>query len=302
MKKIPVQAIIQLVNAVEYIGNPLAVVTAPGRLDDLDALDDTTISWCKDAFLHRLVNVTGGVIICSSLIKQHPDIMQPNCNYLLVENPKHAFSKVLGHFFSAKESPFISDKAVIAASARIGQQVTIGHFVVIEDGVEIGDNSEIGHGTVIKKNCLIGKQVLIGCNNTIGHVGFGYEKDENGHYQVLPHLGNVVIEDQVEIGNNTCIDRAVMGSTRIEANAKIDNLVHIAHGAVIGRNSLVIANAVVAGSVKVGENVWIAPSANIRNGLTIGSNALIGMGSVVVKDVEPNTTVAGNPARPLEKK
>lgn len=107
------------------------------------------------------------------------------------------------------------------------------------------------HNTVILKDTIIEDNVVIGANNTIGGVGFGYEKDREGNFELIPHIGNVHIKRNVEIGNNTCIDRAVLGSTILEENVKVDNLVHIAHGVFVGRNSVVIANAMVAGSVNI---------------------------------------------------
>ena len=153
---------------------------------------------------------------------------------------------------------------------------------------------------MLKARTIVAAGVKIGSNNTIGGVGFGYELNENGEYELMPHIGNVVIKENVEIGNNTCVDRAVLGSTTIHENAKIDNLVHIAHGVSVGKNSLVIANAMIAGSVKVGDNSWVSPSTSIIQKTTIGEGSLVGMGAVVTKDVDPNSVVAGVPARKIK--
>jgi UDP-3-O-[3-hydroxymyristoyl] glucosamine N-acyltransferase len=118
---------------------------------------------------------------------------------------------------------------------------------------------------------------------------------------LIPHIGNVVIEEGVEIGNCTCIDKAVLGSTILRKNCKIDNLVHIAHGVEIGENALIIAHAMVAGSVHVGKNSWIAPGALIINQVSVGENTTVGLGAVVIKDVADNQTVVGNPARNILK-
>ena len=132
-------------------------------------------------------------------------------------------------------------------------------------------------------------------------MGFGYELNEQGVYERIKHTGNVVIGDYVEIGSNTCIDKAVLGSTYIEDHCKIDNLVHIAHGVRIGRNSVIIANSMIAGSTVIGENVWVAPSASVLNKLKIADNAFVGMGAVIIRDVEQGDVVAGNPGKVLKK-
>jgi UDP-3-O-[3-hydroxymyristoyl] glucosamine N-acyltransferase len=188
---------------------------------------------------------------------------------------------------------------VIDPSVKIGKNASIGEYVVIEAGCILGDDVTIGHNTVVKRRTHIGNGVQIGSSNVIGGVGFGYEKDENGDYVVIPHVGNVVIENGVEIGNCTCVDRGVLGSTILRENCKIDNLVHIAHGVVVGRNALVIALALVAGSVEVGENAWIAPSSSIMQKVKIGKNATIGMGAVVLRNVGEGEVWVGNPAKKL---
>jgi UDP-3-O-[3-hydroxymyristoyl] glucosamine N-acyltransferase len=181
----------------------------------------------------------------------------------------------------------------------MGENISIGENVVIEAGSSIGDNMQIGHNTVLKKDTQIYAHVKIGANNVIGGVGFGYEYNADGAWELIPHIGNVVIEEGVEIGNCTCIDKAVLGSTILRKNCKIDNLVHIAHGVEIGENALVIAHAMVAGSVRVGKNSWIAPGALIINHIFIGEYTTIGLGAVVINDVADNQIVVGNPAKKL---
>jgi UDP-3-O-[3-hydroxymyristoyl] glucosamine N-acyltransferase len=172
--------------------------------------------------------------------------------------------------------------------------------VIIEANCKIGNNTTILHNTSILEGTTIGSQVTIGCNNTIGNYGFGYEKDVEGDYFPLYHVGHVIIHDHVEIHNNTCIDRGVLGPTEIHENVKIDNLVHIAHGVIIERNSLVIANAMIAGSSLVGENSWIAPSVSIKNKVIIARDTMTGIGAVILKNTESNQTYIGNPATTLE--
>jgi UDP-3-O-[3-hydroxymyristoyl] glucosamine N-acyltransferase len=160
--------------------------------------------------------------------------------------------------------------------------------------------NKIGHNNTIHKKTIIGNDVKIGSNNTIGGVGFGYEKNEFGKNEVLPHIGNVVIKNKVEVGNNTCIDKAVLGSTIICENVKIDNLVHIAHGVIIKDNSLIIANSMIGGSSIIGENVWVSPSVSIINKISVGDNSLVGMGAVVLKSLDQNTVSVGNPSKVIK--
>lgn len=291
--------IIKLLNPLRVVGSRSIKISNAIQLTESNTLSDV-IMWVSEKNISKLKNVDAGVIICPTI--NIDLITKKTCTYLLCENPRLAFQKVLSTFFIQAREIGISSSAKIDHSVKLGNEIFIGHNVVIESNVIIGNRTSIGHNTVIKKDTLIGNDVLIGSNNVIGGLGFGYEKDEASSYVFMPHLGNVVLKDKVEIGNNTCIDRAVLGSTIIEENVKIDNLVHIAHGVKIGKNSLVIANAMVAGSVVIGENVWVAPSSSILNGIKVEANAFIGLGAVVVKSVDSHQVIVGNPGKPLEKK
>lgn len=296
---ITVKDIINFIKPIAFWGNEEVVVSNIKQLS-VDNKDPHALMWCSPKNLSQLKSIKSGTIICSD----HPEIRRNHdCNYIIVNNPRQVFQQIIKKYFYNEANLYsgISNTAVIHQTVVIGDIVYIGEFVVIEEGCVIGNHVLIDHHTVIKKNTIIGDGVKIGASSVIGGIGFGYEKNENNKYELIPHLGNVVIEDFVEIGNCSCIDRAVLGSTTIRKNAKIDNLVHIAHGVEIGENSLVIANAMVAGSVKVGKNVWIAPSSSILNQKRIEDDAVIGMGAVVIKDVEEKQIVIGNPARPLEK-
>jgi UDP-3-O-[3-hydroxymyristoyl] glucosamine N-acyltransferase len=147
----------------------------------------------------------------------------------------------------------------------------------------------------------IGQYCNIHITSTIGKNGFGYVRDEIGRLFPMPHAGNVVIGDLVEVGAQTCIDRAVVGSTVIGEGTRIDNLVHIAHGAKVGKHCLIVAGAVLGGSCEIGDYSYIGMGALIKNKIKVGKNCTIGMGAVVVKDVPDGETWVGNPARKLEK-
>ncbi|PWN61853.1 DapH/DapD/GlmU-related protein [Chryseobacterium viscerum] len=286
--------IVEKLKPVKIIGDVEKNVVNAIQLDEENQRDDV-LMWVSAKFSHKLKNISKGIILCGSL----PEVVHNDCTYLLFENPRLAFQKVLSEFFMPAKKRGISHTAIIGNNVEIGKDVYIGEFVVIEDNSVIGSYTTIDHHTTIKHETIIGENVIIGANNTIGGVGFGYEKDEAGEYVFIPHIGNVVIGDNVEIGNNTCIDRAVLGSTILMDNVKVDNLVHIAHGVQIGKNSLVIANAMVAGSVVIGENTWIAPSSSIINQKKIGNNVTIGLSAVVVKNVEDGQTVIGSPAEEI---
>lgn len=263
-----------------------------------------SLGWISDKNMERTKDVnSGNVIISELLFNSLKEQLSKNVNWIIVENPRKSFANVIEHFFvSEKKYGLIHNSAVIYDSVNFNKNtVNIGPNVVIEENVEIGDYVEIQANTVIKKGTIIHSNTLIGSNCTIGGIGFGYEKEENGDFQIIHHIGNVIISDYVEIGNNVCVDRAVIGSTFIGRNVKIDNLVHIAHGVRIGENTLVIANAMIGGSVTIGKNVWVSPSVSIRQKLNIEDNSLVGMGSVVVKDVLNNDIVAGVPAKSIKK-
>jgi len=294
---ISLHAVLDKLPVIEVQGNSKRTIRRITNLKEADFGNDA-ILWVSDSNLESLSRVTAGTVICSSKAKDME--RSAACTYLIVESPRLYFLNIVKNFFVEQEEPFISPRSVVHESVLIGERVSIGHGVVIEKNCKIGNDVSIDSNTVVKRGTIIGNNVVIGSNNTIGGVGFGYEKNESGAYEVLPHIGNVVIEDNVEIGNNTAIDRGVIGSTLIRRNVKIDNLVHIAHGVDLGENSLIIANSMVAGSTVIGKNVWVAPSASILNKLVVGDDAVIGMGATVLKNVLPKQTVVGNPAKDLQ--
>jgi len=293
-----IKEILNTIEYVSFIGNEDQIVEKPIPLD-VDNKNPNVLMWVNQKNLGYLENIEAGSLIVPQDLNE---INAPSgCNLILVRNPRRAFLEVLSNFFTKPHKHTISQKASIHDNAILGENVGIGANVVIEANCSIGENTLIDHNTVIKENTIIGKNVVIGSNNTIGGAGYGYEKNNTGEYEFIPHLGNVVIKDYVEIGNNTCIDRAVLGSTILEEHVKVDNLVHIAHGVHAGRNSMIIANSMIAGSVSIGEGAWIAPSASVLNQKSIGTKAIIGMGAVVLKDVPDNSVFVGNPAKKLEK-
>ena len=215
-------------------------------------------------------------------------------------NPRLDFARVVKRFFLPEIEMKIDPTAIISSDAEIDDNVYIGPLSTIGKDVIIKKGTLIHAGVHIYDKVIIGENVVIHSGTVIGADGFGYEKNSLGEMEKIPHIGGIIIEDNVEIGANTCIDRGTLDDTIIRKGAKIDNLVHIAHNVDIGENCVVIANSMVAGSVKIGKGSWIAPSVNILNKKNIGSNAVIGIGSLVLKNVKDDTTVYGFPA--VEKK
>jgi UDP-3-O-[3-hydroxymyristoyl] glucosamine N-acyltransferase len=238
------------------------------------------------------------LIICAFDFDTSP---YPNKVFLKTTDPRLTFLRLVDNLFTPKLQWGIHPTAVIHPEAIIHPNTFIDAFVRI-------GKCTIGEGTAIYGHCYlydgvtIGKNVWIHAGTVIGADGFGYQRNEFGELEKFPHIGGVVIEDNVEIGANTCIDRGGLGNTIIREGSKIDNLVHIAHNVEVGKHSLVIASAMVGGSTKIGERAWIAPCAALLNGITVGNDSTIGMGAVVTKNVPDNEVWAGVPAKPIEKK
>ncbi len=289
----------KLDNSIEVIGRSDNNIIKVLPLLSNSHMQDT-ITWCSlknIELLHRIHNTN---IIIEKTVKVNE--INNHCNYILCNNPRRLFQLMIISFFVPETEKIIAHSAKIASTVQLGENISIGENVVIEDGCIIGDNVVIDHGTVIKRKTQIGNYVTVGCNCVIGGCGCGYEKNESEMYELIPHIGNVILEDYIEIGQNNCIDRAVLGSTIVHKNVKTDNHVHIAHGVEIGENTILTAHVMIAGSTRIGQNVWVGPSVAIINNVKIGNGAYIGLGAVVIRDVLDNTVVVGNPAKELVKK
>ncbi len=233
-----------------------------------------------------------------------------------VASPYAALRRVLELFYPVEPtSPGIHPSAVVAPDARLDEGVSIGPLAVIEAGVRIGAGSVLGAGVfvgreselgrecrvhpgvVVYAGTLIGARVEILANAVIGSDGFGHSREE-GVYHKLPHVGRVVLEDDVLVGAGTTIDRATLGETRILAGTKLDNLIMVAHNCRIGPHSAVAAQAGFAGSTVVGEGVQIGGQSGFGGHLTVGDGAVVGAQSGVIGDVAPGAYVWGLPARP----
>jgi UDP-3-O-[3-hydroxymyristoyl] glucosamine N-acyltransferase len=240
---------------------------------------------------------------------------------LIVKNVEAGLIKVLEifapHLKPAKVG--IDKTAKVSSSANLADDVSVGAFVNIENNVKIGSAAviapgcSIGQNTVIGENCRldanvavhhnckIGNNVVIQSNSVIGSTGFGYAQIDN-KAKLIPHNGGVIIEDFVEIGANTCIDRAKFENTIIGAGTKIDNLVQIAHNVVIGKCCLIAGQSGMGGNTKIGNGVVMAGRSGVTDNLTIGDRVIIAARSVVTRNCDSGEVLYGNPAENMKKR
>jgi len=220
------------------------------------------------------------------------------CTYIISANPRLDFARSVKAFFYPQESlPYIAKTAVIGKNVVLGEDVSIGEYSIIGDNVTIGDRTEIHHHVVINTGSHIGNDCCIKSNTIIGEEGFGFERDENGIPIRIPHLGRVIVGNNVEIGSLCSIGRGTLDNTIIGDNTKTDTHVHIGHNAIIGKSCIITACVEISGSARIGNNTWLGPNSSIMNGISIGNNCFIGLGTVVTKSLPDNVVAAGCPAR-----
>ena len=195
----------------------------------------------------------------------------------------------------------IGPMVVIGDRVKIGRQVVIQPGVVIEDDVEIGDGTTVQANATIGARCKVGDRVLIHPGVVIGSDGYGFATDPNGCHVKRPQLGRVIIGDDVEIGANSCIDRATFGETRIHSGVKIDNLVHVAHNVEVGENSLLVAQCGIAGSTTLGRNVVVGGAVAIKDHLRIEDGVMIAPKSGVHNNQPKGVVLSGIPAIPIQR-
>lgn len=287
----------------------------------LDVAGPTEVSFLANPkYASALTATKAGAVILS---KNHADQAPPGLTLLIAPSPYFAFRQavVALHGFRRHPGPGISPLAVVDPGAALGEGCSVQPFAVIAAGVRIGARSviyphcyigpdtDIGEDCVIFSNvtvydgCILGNRVTIHAGCVIGQDGFGYAThqlpgEELAHHKI-PQVGDVVIEDDVEIGANCAIDRATIGTTRIGAGTKMSDLVTIGHGSTIGRHNLLVAQVGIAGSTVTGDYVAMGGQAGIAGHLKIGPGAQIAAQSGVMTDIEPGARYGGQPALPL---
>ena len=297
MNKINVSDILNKIDDVYMlIGDQKKSITKAKPILEADADSISFIEKTRKDKIELLNKSKAGIIIIDDSMKEE-SIKYPEILFIVVENPRIVFAGLIKKLFSPVIETGIHSSVVIHPNAVIDQDVFIGPFTYIGK-CTIKKNSIIYGHCHIYDNVVIGENVIINAGCSIGADGFGYFLNKSEELENFPHIGGVVIEDDVHIGANTCIDRGALGNTIIRKGAKIDNLVHIAHNVEIGRNSMIIADAMIGGSTKIGHNTWVAPSSVLRDAISIGDNVTIGMGAIITKNIPNGEIWAGNPGCP----
>ena len=291
-------------------GNPEVVVSRLAKIEE--GLPGTMTFLANPIYTPYIYTTKASVII----VNEDFIPSQPIAGTLIrVENAYISFAKLLEIFQNLQSGKKgISPYAFISKSAKIGEDVYIGEFVsvgdnavigsqvqlypqtFIGDNVTIGDKTTVFSGVKIYHDCIVGSDCILHAGIVIGADGFGFAPQSDNQYKKVIQTGNVVIHNNVEIGANTTIDRATLGSTVIHRGAKIDNLVQLAHNVEIGENTIIAAQTGIAGSTKIGKNCLIAGQVGIIGHLNIGNNVKIGAQSGIEHDIKDGDVFLGTPA------
>jgi UDP-3-O-[3-hydroxymyristoyl] glucosamine N-acyltransferase len=274
------------------------------RPSPIDTADERSITFCNKSGERgrTLLQSTGGGIVITG--REHAEACSTigGRTFIIVDDPRLAFARVLDAHFSTRWPVGVSDTARVSSSAQMGEDVYIGPFCDVRDGVIIGDGTRLEGSVTVHEGTTIGKNVIVRAGAVIGTDGFGFNRNEDGVLEKFPQIGGVMIGDDVEIGSNVCVARGTMADTRIGRGTKIDNLVQVAHNVQVGEDCLITSMVWIGGSARIGNRCWLSPMVSVLNGITVGDDVMVAMGSSVIKDVASGEYVAGNPARPTIRK
>jgi len=300
----------------EVVGD--ADITVRG-LSKIEEGTEGTLSFLSNPKYEEYIYTTGASICIVNNSFTPSKSIPSTLTMIKVEDAYSCFAKLLEFYDQMrKKEPKIESPSFIAESATIGSDLYLGAFgyigensiignnvviypnVYIGENVKIGDNCILHPGSTVYVDCVIGHNCTIHAGTIIGADGFGFAPNENGEFQKIPQIGNVIIEDNVEIGSNCTIDRATMGSTVIKQGVKLDNLVQIAHNVEIGQNTVMAAQVGVAGSTKIGNNVMIGGQAGIGGHIHVADGTKIVAQSGIPNTIRKADTLMGSPGIPLE--
>lgn len=285
--------------------------------DLAEAQDEDASFLANPRYLQMMQKSKAGVIF----VAPHVDI-DSNKNYLINENPSQAFQKVVEHFFEDAEEMTgfsgIHPTAIVHDTAKLGDQVEIGPYAVIDKNVTIGNHTRIGahsyvgpHTTIgsyclvhphvtVRERCVIGQRVILQPGVVIGSCGFGYITNREGKHVKLNQVGTVTLEDDVEIGANSTIDRSRFKTTRIKRGTKVDNLVQIAHGVTLGEDNIIVAQTGIAGSTTTGKHVVMGGQTAVAGHLKIHDGVMLAGRSGVSKSLTKPGKYNGAPCMPID--
>lgn len=294
-------------------GNPETLVDQLSKIEEAGPKSLTFLANPK--YEHFIYDTDAGVIVINEDLALQKTV---KATLIRVKNAYTAFTELLKLYdemrnersgideqvfihesSSIGQNPYIGAFSYIGKNVVIGNQVKIYPQVYIADDVKIGDNSVLLPGVKVYKDCIIGNRVIIHAGSVIGSDGFGFAPKEDGSYEKIPQIGNVIIEDDVEIGANTVIDRATLGSTRILKGVKLDNLIQIAHNVEVGSNTVIAAQTGVSGSTKIGENVVLGGQVGVVGHISIAKGSQVQAQSGINRSIlEENKKWGGSPAFP----
>jgi UDP-3-O-[3-hydroxymyristoyl] glucosamine N-acyltransferase len=264
----------------------------------LDA-DEHSLVWCSP---HRndkqqlVEKTTARLIICDDSIELTESLLKEK-GFFVVKNPKLAFSRLLRNIVSEKIQPGIDETATIHPEAQISKSAYIGPNTYVGKCV-IGEHSILHGNNFVYDGTTIGENVVVEAGAILGAEGFGMAQTEDGEWERMPHIGGLEINDRVEIGAATTIDRGTMENTVIGEGTKISKSAHVSHNVRIGKNCLITGGVMISGSTTIGDNVWISPNATVLNKLNIGNNVFISIGATVTQDIKDNFQALGRKILP----
>ena len=300
---------IPLTEILEFLGSRVLSVEGGGteelkelfidNLAEVERVNETTLDWINPSKANKQEIAEGS----KAKVMLVDENITPIANKVLikVKNPKVALADVGNYFFVERPEPGIHPTAIIHPEAKIGKDVTIGAYGVIGKAT-IGDNCIIDSNVRIYDCVQMGKRCVIKSGAVIGGDGFGFEKDADGNKFRFPQIGQLIMGDYVEVGANTCIDRGALSDTIIGDYTKINNLCHIAHNNIIGKNVTITGCVNVSGGNIIDDDVWIAPNSSLRGYIHLHKGCTLGMGAVATKDIPAGEIWIGNPAHKLEYK
>ncbi len=296
----------------EIVGNPKATVSTIAKIEE--GKPGALAFLSNPKYEHFIYGTQASVVIVNRSFEPSAPV---GATLVKVDDAYASFAKLLELYAANKpRRTGISERAVIDPSARLGENAYVGDFTVIGknvtigknaqihpqvyigDNVRIGDDVTLHAGAKIFEECVLGNRVVLNAGAVVGADGFGFAPDDKGVYHKIPQLGNVVLEDDVDLGCNTCVDRGTMGSTVIHRGTKLDNLVQVAHNVSIGSDTVAAAQVGIAGSTKIGSHCMFGGQVGISGHLTIGDRINVGSQSGIPNDLTEPGNYMGYPVLP----